>query len=564
MKRRFVWQPGIRVALALLLAVSLLLGIGEPVRAASSPTQLTTSPNLKTGPRTDGQTVVWQDGNSLQAARFPDHKIFPVVTLTAPQAIKQFDMDGNFVIWEQYDSTCASFCDGPVYGKNLVTGQQFRVSPEYYGRNIAVSGKWAVYVTQVPVPGTIAEGIRARNLETLEDPTTVSVFYAVADQLVLDGDRLLWGQTLASYQTGTGKERWQLVTMQLNGGSPLILDQADYNEYGTLNQNGWDLNGDLAVYAINQQLRAINLKTGERRVITETDQRTAQHPTTNGRYVFWEDPRSYNAQYPQDYQQTLQGYDFPNGSYLGSVILTGNNTNPRSRGDNLAWNRGSGDSRQIYSSSILDLLPTAPQLASGSGDRAYFPQTGHYLGGVFKNFWGKNGGLAVFGFSQTEEFEELNRDTGKVFTVQYFERQRYEYHPENKGTPYEVLLGRLGADEALRQGLIYTTPFKAVKNTSEAGCLWFPATQHKLCGSFAAYWQSHGLDLSEPGNSYRESLALFGLPISESYTDNTQGGVTVQYFERARLEYFPANKGTPYEVLLGLLGNQELKIRGWY
>jgi hypothetical protein len=31
-------------------------------------------------------------------------------------------------------------------------------------------------------------------------------------------------------------------------------------------------------------------------------------------------------------------------------------------------------------------------------------------------------------------------------TVQYFERARFEWHPDLSGTPYEVLLGRLGAE----------------------------------------------------------------------------------------------------------------------
>jgi hypothetical protein len=498
----------------------------------------------------------------LLAARLSDLKVFLVVTLAPPLAVKQFDLDGNFVIWEQYDSTCTSMCDGPVYGKNLATGAQFRVSPEYYGRNIAISGQFAAYITRVPAPGGIAEAVRIRNLNTLEDPVTVNVFYAVPGQLVMDGDRLLWGQTLASFQTGTGKERWQLVTMKTEENAPTVLDQADYDDYGALNQGGWDLQGDLAVYAVNQQLRAINLKTGEKRQITGAAERPAQHPTTNGRYIFWEDPRNFNAQAPNDYQQALQGYDFQTGSYLGNVVLTGNNTNPQARGGNLAWNSNGGnlENRQIYSASISDLLPTASRLASGSADRTYFPATGHYLGGVFKDFWNKQGGLAVFGFPQTEEFEELNSDYGQVFTVQYFERQRYEYHPENKGTPYEVLLGRLGLTEAQRRGLISTPPFQPAARQSN--CLWFPETHHTVCGSFAGYWQSHGLDLGEPGNSYRESLALFGLPISEAFTE-TPSGLLVQYFERAKFEYHPENKGTPFEVLLSLLGNQELKTRGW-
>ena len=39
---------------------------------------------------------------------------------------------------------------------------------------------------------------------------------------------------------------------------------------------------------------------------------------------------------------------------------------------------------------------------------------------------------------------------------------------------------------------------------------------------------------------------------------------TVQYFERARFEYHPEHKGTPFEVQLGLLGNQVLTAPGWY
>jgi hypothetical protein len=37
----------------------------------------------------------------------------------------------------------------------------------------------------------------------------------------------------------------------------------------------------------------------------------------------------------------------------------------------------------------------------------------------------------------------------------------------------------------------------------------------------------------------------------------------VQYFERARFEYHPEYAGTDHEVLLGLLGSQLLRERGW-
>ncbi|HET8630995.1 MAG TPA: hypothetical protein VFL91_26545 [Thermomicrobiales bacterium] len=43
----------------------------------------------------------------------------------------------------------------------------------------------------------------------------------------------------------------------------------------------------------------------------------------------------------------------------------------------------------------------------------------------------------------------MNPTNGQTYRVQYFERARFEYHPENAGTPYEVLLGLLGREQYL-------------------------------------------------------------------------------------------------------------------
>lgn len=82
--------------------------------------------------------------------------------------------------------------------------------------------------------------------------------------------------------------------------------------------------------------------------------------------------------------------------------------------------------------------------ASPDPARDFFPQSGHSLGGAFRWFWQTRGGLSVFGYPISEEFREWNPAAGQVFLVQYFERARFEYHPENVGTPYEVMLGALG------------------------------------------------------------------------------------------------------------------------
>lgn len=93
-----------------------------------------------------------------------------------------------------------------------------------------------------------------------------------------------------------------------------------------------------------------------------------------------------------------------------------------------------------------------------NADRTCFAATGHSLSFGFKQFWEQHGGLATFGYPISEEFSELNADTGEVYTVQYFERARFEYHPEYAGTEYEVLLGRLIANELAEDGWIAPGP----------------------------------------------------------------------------------------------------------
>ena len=61
----------------------------------------------------------------------------------------------------------------------------------------------------------------------------------------------------------------------------------------------------------------------------------------------------------------------------------------------------------------------------------------------------------------------------------------------------------------------------------------------------------------QPGKSFNESLALFGLPLTNEVPMLLGDGRrhSVQYFERARFESHPDN-APPYTVLFGLLGNE--------
>jgi hypothetical protein len=83
----------------------------------------------------------------------------------------------------------------------------------------------------------------------------------------------------------------------------------------------------------------------------------------------------------------------------------------------------------------------------------YFPSVGHTLRGVFRDYWERHGGLEQFGYPLTEEFPEVSSADGKTYTVQYFERARFEHHPENK-PPYDVQIGLLGSEVLRARGLL--------------------------------------------------------------------------------------------------------------
>jgi YVTN family beta-propeller protein len=72
-----------------------------------------------------------------------------------------------------------------------------------------------------------------------------------------------------------------------------------------------------------------------------------------------------------------------------------------------------------------------------------FAETGKTLGGGFRAYWESHGGLARQGYPISDEFTEVSELDGKPYTVQYFERAVFEFHPEN-AAPYDVLLAQLG------------------------------------------------------------------------------------------------------------------------
>jgi hypothetical protein len=179
------------------------------------------------------------------------------------------------------------------------------------------------------------------------------------------------------------------------------------------------------------------------------------------------------------------------------------------------------------------------QPVAAQNDELCFDRTGYCISDMFRQYWEQNGGLMVFGYPTSAVRTESVEDWSGP--VQWFERDRLEDHSNQK---LGVMAGRLGADLLEREG----RPWQQGHETPQAGCRYFAITGYNVCGRFLEYWENNG------------GLERFGYPITSAQSSISEEGWyqqdrEIQYFERRRMEAFPEYP-RPYDVLLGLLGNE--------
>jgi peptide/nickel transport system substrate-binding protein len=210
---------------------------------------------------------------------------------------------------------------------------------------------------------------------------------------------------------------------------------------------------------------------------------------------------------------------------------------------------------------VVSLVPFGAHSAAAQGATR---KIGDFdVAGRFLEVWQAQGNdqasTYVNGNPITARRAEISTEDGKTYDSQWFERAKYEAHPENKA-PYDVLLGRLGANFVEGRGSVDGTtgkvrnpadaPFVKVAQPSDLSAtkIFFPETGHTVSGKILEYWNRYG------------GLSQFGYPLSEAFNEPSTDGKTysTQYFERARFEVHP-EKAAPYEVELGLLGVQQYK-----
>ena len=177
--------------------------------------------------------------------------------------------------------------------------------------------------------------------------------------------------------------------------------------------------------------------------------------------------------------------------------------------------------RQLNFTGLLGVLllvafAFAPFVAAQSDDSRYFPETGHTVREPLLSYFNATGGLARYGYPITDEY--VDPQTGLL--VQYFQNARLEWHPGNPD-PYKIQLGLLGDDLGKRTPGI---PVIKIPSAADPNCYYFPETGHTACFKFLEYWRNNG------------GLDLFGYPITEYMIEN---GRIVQYFQRAKMEWYP-------------------------
>jgi ABC-type transport system substrate-binding protein len=216
----------------------------------------------------------------------------------------------------------------------------------------------------------------------------------------------------------------------------------------------------------------------------------------------------------------------------------------------------------VIGAMAVSLVPATAHNAAAQGNSR---KIGDFtVSGRFLQVWSAQGNdqadTYVNGLPLTDVHSEISTDTGKAYDTQWFERAKYEAHPENQA-PYDVLLGRLGANQVQGRGRIEPSTGKVTDPADAAfvkvdkpgnlssTLLWFPETGHTVSGKILQYWNQYG------------GLQQFGYPLSEPFNEiSATDGKTyqVQYFERNRFEVHPELQD-PYAVLLGLLGVQQYK-----
>ncbi|MCX7622582.1 MAG: hypothetical protein RMK01_10585 [Thermomicrobium sp.] len=534
----------VRATLIVLALCSTLLALSLAWRDRS---EAITSPLLLAvaaiGPiATDGRVVVYArssaSGQELVVRSLSGDGERVVASVAG--SIDTVSVSAETIVWQERD--CPS-CPSRLRVRRLTETTDLLVASASDERSPVLWRRWLAWLSR--------DGHDRLYVADLSSEQPTATLASVADEgtefrtLRLHDGRLFWLEVSA---TGT----WRLRTRPIAASSDpvtVLEGNAPAPEFLVAGSEVVTVSDDAALRIRPTSPRVVTLGTVAGAALVATD----------GQYVFWLDP----APAGQD-GAAIVAYDAASGSRFVAVPAAEETKTLAASGGWLVWTRGEGALQTLWAAPISDLLPTAPRAApsEASSTWRYFPETGHYLANGFRRFWERYGGTQLFGFPISEEFDELDPTTGAFRTVQYFERARFVWKPDNPGALEGVVLDRIGAELAERLDLPGTRPFRPVSSPQSTACRYFAETGHALCGGFLAAWlgtvDAFAPDLAVAADDL--AVRLTGLPLSEPIA--LPDGTIAQYCERARLEYRrTSDQGGA--VTRGRLGAELLQERGW-
>lgn len=173
----------------------------------------------------------------------------------------------------------------------------------------------------------------------------------------------------------------------------------------------------------------------------------------------------------------------------------------------------------------------APSNASNLPPVCSPPGGAQQISSRFLSYYNQYGGTQTFGRPISAE---INND-GRI--IQWFERARLEEWPELRGTRYMVQGARVGAE--FTRGITFP---KQSFFVNQPGIRYFGETSHGVRDPFLSFWLQNG------------GVDVLGYPLSDEVNEQLEDGQIhlVQYFERARLEYYPT---AGQQIQIGLLGH---------
>jgi hypothetical protein len=187
--------------------------------------------------------------------------------------------------------------------------------------------------------------------------------------------------------------------------------------------------------------------------------------------------------------------------------------------------------------------PEQPPPGSPPSNSRLFTTTGHFIHGPMRDFWENNGGLFIFGYPISQEYE-----IPEGF-AQYFERARLELVVDASGAE-RVRIAPLGeqfwaayGEDGPRAFQFEVEPSPTIDAPLDPGTVdvdgeFFSETSLYVQDPFLSYWREN------------DGERIFGPPVSPQFV--AEDGTVKQYFRYARFEYDEDED----EVVLGHLARE--------